>query len=88
MKKQLSVWLGCLLTSWVQAMEVDTTSWRGSWQQGGLVYGYIDPSLTLKMDDQSVPVATDGLFVVGFGRDAADEVVFTMFDGEKKGRHY
>jgi len=46
-------------------------AWQGEFVQGGLVIGMAQPGVTLKLGDRSVPVAPDGRFVLGFGRDEA-----------------
>lgn len=53
-------------------------SWQGDFSQGGLVTGIAQPGITLKLGDRMVPVAKDGHFVFGFGRDEAASVVFTV----------
>lgn len=37
--------------------------------QGGLIFGQAQPGSTVSLDGESVMVAEDGLFVIGFGRD-------------------
>lgn len=44
-------------------------SWKGDFSQGGMVVGMAQPGITLKLGDRNVPVAKDGRFVFGFGRD-------------------
>ncbi len=63
-------WLFALLLwpSWTSAGELN---WRGQLTQGGLIVGQAPPGTRLELDGQSVPVAPDGAFVFGFGRDAA-----------------
>lgn len=43
----------------------------GSFTQGGMVIGSVEPGTRLWLDGESVPVAGDGTFVLGFARDAA-----------------
>ena len=62
---------------------IDISHWQGSWQQGGMVWGYLEPGQSLWLDDDSIPVADDGLFVFGFGRDASSPVSLTIQDGEQ-----
>lgn len=46
-------------------------AWRGDFVQGGLVIGVAQPGVTLKLGERNVPVAPDGRFIFGFGRDEA-----------------
>ena len=46
-------------------------AWQGEFLQGGLVVGVAQPGVTLKLGERPVPVAADGRFVFGFGRDEA-----------------
>jgi hypothetical protein len=46
-------------------------SLAGSFVQGGLVFGKTSPGAKVTLDGVNVMVGSDGLFVVGFGRDAA-----------------
>jgi len=43
----------------------------GAFTQGGLVLGRTEPGARVRLDGRAVRVAPDGLFVIGFGRDAA-----------------
>jgi len=48
---------------------------EGSPAQGGLARGIVPPGTrTLTLDGRDVPLAPDGRFVIGFGRDAAAQV--------------
>lgn len=53
-------------------------SWTGDFSQGGLVTGMAQPGITLKLNGRDVPVAKDGRFVFGFGRDEAATATFTI----------
>jgi murein DD-endopeptidase MepM/ murein hydrolase activator NlpD len=60
--------LGLLLWPlWAGAGEL---SWQGQLTQGGLLVGRTVPGTRLELDGQPVPVAPEGAFVFGFGRDA------------------
>lgn len=50
------------------------TQLEGAAEQGGLMRGRTDPGSTLSLDGRPVPVAPDGGFVIGFGRDAPAEM--------------
>ena len=60
----------------VQAQEkqlLPDTTLSGEFTQGALLIGQTRPSTSLWLDGQPVRVASDGSFVIGFGRDAALE---------------
>lgn len=44
-------------------------TWQGDFSQGGLVTGEAEPGLLIKLNERTVPVAKNGRFVFGFGRD-------------------
>ncbi|MBV9521466.1 MAG: M23 family metallopeptidase [Alphaproteobacteria bacterium] len=45
----------------------------GSFAQGGIVHGSAEPGARVTLDEREVPIAPDGRFVFGFGRDAPPE---------------
>jgi len=49
-------------------------SWQGSFEQGGMVTGSVVPGTVLRLGERLVPIADDGHFVFGFGRDEAAEL--------------
>src|SRR3954451_3493789 len=73
----------CLSTTTASALDLD-----GKLVQGGLVLGTAVPGATATLDGRSVPVAPDGRFVFGFGRDATQAMlVVTLPDGTRDERH-
>jgi len=58
-----------LLLSGITALAEEDLSLRGNYVQGGLVFGTTLPGSAVLVDGNPLPVSTDGLFVVGFGRD-------------------
>jgi murein DD-endopeptidase MepM/ murein hydrolase activator NlpD len=44
--------------------------WRGSWQQGGLLLGQVQPGTTLSHQGKVIKTTADGQFLFGLGRDA------------------
>lgn len=68
-----------MLPSFVFAVE-----FNGSLQQGGMIIGNVDTDSTVSVDQQAVMVSPDGVFVIGFDRDASStaELVVTHADGE------
>lgn len=73
------LWLG-LMNSALAALNIE--QWHGQWKQGGLIWGYLEPGTALKVDGEAVDRGADGLFVFGFGRDAAAEVELTLWRGD------
>ncbi|NVK20051.1 MAG: M23 family metallopeptidase [Methylocystaceae bacterium] len=47
-----------------------TYSLNGSFTQGGLVFGTVTPGSLVQLDAEEIKVSKDGLFLLGFGRDA------------------
>lgn len=41
--------------------------------QGGMLWGRVAPGSAIRLDGQDVPVHENGVFVIGFGRDAAPD---------------
>jgi len=62
---------------------------EGRFIQGGLVIGFAEPGISATLDGRAVPVAADGTFVFGFGRDAppAAELVLHHPDGREQRQH-
>lgn len=54
----------------------------GPMTQGGLITGKIAPGHALELDGEPVKVASNGRFVIGFGRDAELEHRLTLLDPE------
>ncbi|MDS4069378.1 MAG: M23 family metallopeptidase [Candidatus Competibacter sp.] len=78
--------LGALLCpSWAGAGEL---SWQGQLTQGGLIVGRAPPGTRLELDGQPVPVAPEGAFVFGFGRDAPPRarLIAVFPDGRREER--
>lgn len=60
-------------------------AWEGEFTQGGLVVGMAQPGVKLRLGERAVPVAADGRFVFGFGRDepAAVPLAVNYSDGRE-----
>lgn len=78
----MALWLWPL---WLGAGELN---WWGQWTQGGLIIGRAPPGTRLELDGQPVPVAPDGAFVFGFGRDAPSRARLSVLlpDGRREER--
>lgn len=61
---------------------------RGKLEQGAVIVGDIDPGAHVTLDGKPVMVSGDGLFVMGFGRDAAPTATLkvTYADGRAETR--
>ena len=55
---------------------------RGSLVQGGMVLGKVTPGSTVILNDAPVAVAEDGVFVLGFGRDAEPQATLSVTDAQ------
>ena len=69
----LALWL--LLLGTAQAFEL-----KGEIAQGALVMGQAAPGSKITLDNRAVPVAADGKFAIGFGRDAAATAQLVVVD--------
>ncbi|WP_339339653.1 M23 family metallopeptidase [uncultured Oceanicoccus sp.] len=50
----------------------------GQMQQGGLVIGQVEPDSLVTLDQRAVKVSKQGVFVIGFGRDAKANAELTI----------
>jgi murein DD-endopeptidase MepM/ murein hydrolase activator NlpD len=79
--------LGTLLTLLSVLPTAHALDLAGKFVQGGLVLGTTLPGATVTLDGRAVPVAPDGRFVFGFGRDAsAATLIVTLPDGGREER--
>ncbi len=51
---------------------------KGRWVQGGMLVGRVDPGTAVAFQGSPLRLSPDGLFVIGFDRDAALESVLTL----------
>ena len=51
---------------------------KGHLVQGGLVYGKTNPGAKVQVDGRSVRVSKEGIFLIGFGRDASSQTELTV----------
>lgn len=59
-----------LLASLTPAQAAEPLSLQGSYQQGGLLIGHTEPGSSVSVDGTKVRVSPEGVFLVGFHRDA------------------
>jgi murein DD-endopeptidase MepM/ murein hydrolase activator NlpD len=64
-------WAPAILLLWGAAAMAGEISLKGEYSQGGLVIGNAPPGSSVTLDGKSQPVAPDGAFLLGFGRDSA-----------------
>jgi murein DD-endopeptidase MepM/ murein hydrolase activator NlpD len=83
----LAALIGTVFTLLATACPAHALDLAGQFVQGGLVLGATAPGAAVTLDGRAVPVAPDGRFVFGFGRDAsAALLVVTLADGEREER--
>lgn len=80
--------LGALLTAGPSAGAEDLAALEGRLAQGGLVLGRTAAGAKVMLDGRPVRVGPDGVFLIGFGRDAAATAVLdvTLGDGRRQRR--
>lgn len=52
--------------------------WQGSWQQGALLLGQIDPDHSISFAGEQIKTTTEGYFLFGLGRNAQGPSRFTV----------
>ena len=52
--------------------------WHGSWQQGSLLLGQVEPGTTLSHQEQMIKTTADGQFLFGLGRNAPATSTFVV----------
>jgi murein DD-endopeptidase MepM/ murein hydrolase activator NlpD len=63
-------WLACLLLALTFSTSASDLRLEGKLMQGGLVTGYTEPGVQVTFDRRKVRVSEDGVFLIGFGRNA------------------
>ena len=82
-----AVLIGTLLTAQSAAAD-NAIELDGNLMQGGLVVGHAPPGSTVTLDGTAVRVGSDGVFILGFGREAAAtaELLVVRADGVRDHR--
>jgi len=77
-----------LSMAWVGHLWAGTLELQGQPVQGGLMQGRTDPGTEVTFDGRPVRVSKDGVFLIGFGRDAPAQtkLVATFTDGSREWR--
>lgn len=65
--------LACALLMFAYSTAASELHFEGKFVQGGLVTGYTVPGSRVNFDGRNVRVSEDGVFLIGFGRDAKPE---------------
>lgn len=68
------------------AAQADTLELAGQAVQGGLVLGRVDPGSAVAVDGRPVRVSADGVFVVGFGREAVKAALEVAYPDGRRAR--
>ena len=78
---QLAVLLSSLILISVSSAVTDPLiKWRGSWQQGSLLLGQVEPGTTLSHQGEIIKTTADGQFLFGLGRNAPAISTFVVTD--------
>ena len=77
-----------LSVAWVGHLWAGTLELQGQPVQGGLMQGRTDPGTEVTFDGRPVRISKDGVFLIGFGRDAPAQakLVVTFTDGSREWR--
>lgn len=82
----LAVLVVAVLSLLAPAAQADTLELAGQAVQGGLVTGRVDPGSAVTVDGRPVRVSADGVFLVGFGREAAKAALEVAYPDGRRAR--
>lgn len=68
--------IGCLVG--VGCIAQPCVTLTGDAIQGGLLWGSVGPDIAVRFDNRDVPVASDGSFLLGLGRDAPSQLTLEI----------
>lgn len=71
-------WPVLLALLWTAAAAGGAVDLKGSLTQGGMLVGRAPPGSEVSLDGESLRVSPDGVFVIGFDRDAAPEAALAV----------
>lgn len=77
--------LGCVLTGF--SIPSAALELQGKWQQGGMLVGVVRPGASVSFEGRSIPVNSDGQFVLGLGRNAPNTATLVVNEGDGEQRH-
>ncbi len=81
MRRWFVVFAFILLSGISEAAEV---SMEGNFIQGGLVFGKTKPGNKVELDGKQLGLSSDGRFLIGFGRNAPEQVSLSITGGDGK----
>lgn len=85
--KRLAATLGALLVLASIPTRADDVTFAGHFTQGGLVQGRVPPGTKVSLDGRELRVGPDGVFLIGFGREAQRATLaLTYADGRGETR--
>ena len=76
----LAAVLFCSMVSAPNSLADAVLEWQGSWQQGGLLLGKVQPGATIRYQGESIKTSANGQFLVGFSRTAPAVSTFVVTD--------
>ena len=88
-RSTFSVVLGFLVLVFALPLGAGEIRLDGDFIQGGLVRGWAPPGAAITLDGRKLRLSPEGLFIFGFGRDAAREAVLVVSypGGEQEARN-
>ncbi|HSS65822.1 MAG TPA: M23 family metallopeptidase [Gammaproteobacteria bacterium] len=80
--------VACLLLTLAFSLSASEVRLEGQFVQGGLVTGFTKPGARVTFEGRNVRVSEDGVFLIGFGRDAKPDATLEIAfpDGRKSSR--
>lgn len=80
-------WLVALFVCLSFSAQAGELTLSGKFEQGGLAFGQTAPGAQVMLNDKMVPVADDGSFLMGFGRNAKSALLKVKYpDGTAERR--
>ncbi len=70
--------IGVIFTILCMPISAQAITLEGKLVQGGMAIGRVDPAVTVLFQGKSIRVSEDGLFVIGFSRDAEQDAVIEL----------
>jgi len=77
----MRIWIALMV---LFALPAQAFELSGAFEQGGLVIGKTAPGARVTLDGETVDIAANGAFVIGFGRDAKAHAVLKVIEPDGK----
>lgn len=74
--------VACLLLNWASSAYAEPIALSGRLEQGGIVFGQVEPSTGLTLDGRTVSVSDTGRFVFGLDRNAKPTATLLVRHGD------